>query len=156
NWRCREGGAGGPGIPVRARPIPCAAGGAAVALRGAAVRVQLGPRAGQGESGSAGGRAQFGVPEELLTPAVSWSAWRLRKDFNAVKHQVAPWWSENSKEAYASGLANLAAALANWTASRVGTRRGPKIAFPKFKGKRSVQSVRFTTGAFGLPDQDRR
>jgi transposase len=98
----------------------------------------------------------YGVPEELLTPAVSWSAWRLRKDFNAVKHQVAPWWPENSKEAYASGLANLAAALANWAASRAGTRRGPKIAFPKFKGKRSVLSVRFTTGAFGLPDQDRR
>jgi putative transposase len=98
----------------------------------------------------------YGVPKELLTPAVSWSAWRLRKDFNAVKDQVAPWWPENSKEAYASGLANLAAALANWAASRAGTRRGPKIAFPKFKGKRSVLSVRFTTGAFGLPDQDRR
>ena len=98
----------------------------------------------------------YGVPEELLTPAVSWSAWRLRKDFNAVKRHVAPWWPENSKEAYASGLANLAAALANWAASRAGTRKGPKIAFPEFKGKRSVLSVRFTTGAFGLPDQDRR
>ena len=64
--------------------------------------------------------------------------------------------ARDSKEAYASGLANLAAALANWAASRAGTRRGPKIAFPKFKGKRSVLSVRFTTGAFGLPDQDRR
>ena len=32
---------------------------------------------------------RYGVPEELLTPAASWSAWRLRKDFNAVKHQVA-------------------------------------------------------------------
>lgn len=82
----------------------------------------------------------YGVPEALLTPAVSWSAWRLRKDFNAVKHQVAPWWPENSKEAYASGLANLATALANWAASRVGRRRGPKIAFPKFKGKRSARS----------------
>jgi len=98
----------------------------------------------------------YGVPEELLTPAVSWSAWRLRKDFNVVKHQVAPWWPENSKEAYASGLANLATALANWAASRAGTRKGPKIAFPKFKGKRSVLSVRFTTGAFGLASGDRR
>src|SRR5438045_2592831 len=50
-------------------------------------------------------------PEELLTPAVSWSAWSLRKEFNAVKRDVAPWSAENSKEAYASGLANLAAAL---------------------------------------------
>jgi putative transposase len=53
------------------------------------------------------------------------------------------------------GLANPAAALPTG-GSRAGTRRGPKIAFPKFKGKRSVLSVRFTTGAFGLPDQDRR
>jgi len=98
----------------------------------------------------------YGVPEELLTQAVSWSAWSLRKEFNAVKHQVAPWWAENSKEAYASGLANLAAGLGNWAASRAGTRKGPKVAFPVFKGKRSVPSVRFTTGAFGLADGDRR
>jgi putative transposase len=56
----------------------------------------------------------YGMPEGQLTPAASWSAWSLRKDFNQVKDQVAPWWAENSKEAYASGLANLAAALANW------------------------------------------
>ena len=98
----------------------------------------------------------YGVPEELLTPAVSWSAWSLRKDFNAVKRDVAPWWAENSKEAYASGLANLATALANWAASRAGTRKGPKIAFPRFKGKRSVLSVRFSTGAFGLASGDQR
>jgi hypothetical protein len=52
----------------------------------------------------------YGIPEQQLTPPVSWSAWRLRKEFNAVKKQVAPWWAENSKEAYASGLANLAVA----------------------------------------------
>jgi putative transposase len=97
-----------------------------------------------------------GVREELLTQAVSWSAWSMRKEFNAVKHQVAPWWAENSKEAYASGLANLATALGNWAASRAGTRKGPKVAFPVFKSKRSVPSVRFTTGAFGLADGDRR
>jgi putative transposase len=125
-------------------------------LRGAAVRVHWGLARVKANLGQREAERSYGVPEELLTPAVSWSAWRLRKDFNAVKHQVAPWWPENSKEAYASGLANLAAALANWAASRAGTRRGSKIAFPKFKGKRSVLSVRFTTGAFGLPDQDRR
>ncbi len=98
----------------------------------------------------------YGVPGELLTPVVSWSAWRLRKDFNAAKRRVAPWWAENSKEAYASGLANLAAALGNWETSRDGTRKGPKVGFPKFKGKRSLLSVRFATGAFGLAEQDRR
>jgi putative transposase len=98
----------------------------------------------------------YGIPEEKLTPAASWSAWSLRKEFNAIKDRVAPWWRENSKEAYASGLANLAAALENWKASRDGTRQGPKMAFPVFKGKRAVLSVRFTTGAFGLAGQDRR
>jgi putative transposase len=98
----------------------------------------------------------YGVPEELLTPAMSWSAWSLRREFNQVKGQVAPWWPENSKEAYASGLANLAAALGNWAASRAGTRKGSKTAFPRFKGKCAVLSVRFTTGGFGLAEEDRR
>jgi putative transposase len=98
----------------------------------------------------------YGIPEHQLTPAASWSAWALRKEFNAVKDHVAPWWRENSKEAYASGLANLAAALGNWKASRDGTRKGPKAGFPVFKGKRAAQSVRFSTSSFGLAEQDRR
>jgi putative transposase len=53
-------------------------------------------------------------------------------------------------------LANLATALGNWNASRTGTRRGPKVRFPRFKGKRHGLSCRFTTGAFGLPEGDRR
>jgi putative transposase len=44
----------------------------------------------------------------------------------------AVWWSEKSKEAYADGLANLVAALGNWTDSRSGRRRGSKVRFPRF------------------------
>jgi putative transposase len=55
----------------------------------------------------------YGIPAQELTPPASWSAWELRKAFNQVKESVAPWWPENSKEAYASGLANLAQALGN-------------------------------------------
>ncbi|WP_196778081.1 IS607 family element RNA-guided endonuclease TnpB [Lentzea aerocolonigenes] len=97
----------------------------------------------------------YGIPDVQVTPAVSWSAYSLRKAWNQAKHEVAPWWSENSKEAYASGLANLATALTNWQSSRTNSRRGPKARFPKFKGKRARSSCRFTTGAFGLTD-DRR
>jgi putative transposase len=86
---------------------------------------------------------------------VSWSAYGLRRAWNAAKHEVAPWWAENSKEAYSSGLANLAAALANWSSSRSGKRAGGRVAFPRFKGRRSRSSCRFTTGAFGLAE-DRR
>ncbi|SMC65430.1 IS607 family element RNA-guided endonuclease TnpB [Lentzea albidocapillata] len=97
----------------------------------------------------------YGLGEAQLTPSVSWSAYGLRKDWNQAKDMVAPWWAENSKEAYSSGLANLATALGNWADSRKGTRKGRRLGFPRFKGKRSGLSCRFTTGAFGLAD-DRR
>ncbi|SDN03148.1 transposase [Lentzea albidocapillata subsp. violacea] len=97
----------------------------------------------------------YGVAEDEPTPPVSWSAYGLRKDWNRAKDTVAPWWAENSKEAYASGLANLATALGNWADSKRGARKGHGFGFPRFKGKRSGLSCRFTTGAFGLAD-DRR
>jgi putative transposase len=98
----------------------------------------------------------YGIPADRLTRSVSWSAYGLRKDWNQAKDAVAPWWAENSKEAYSSGLANLATALGNWDGSRKGERRGPRVRFPRFKGKRAGLSCRFTTGTFGLGDADRR
>lgn len=100
--------------------------------------------------------ASYDIPAAQLTPSISWSAYSLRKDWNAAKGRVAPWWGENSKEAYASGLANLATALKNWNDSTTGKRKGPKAEFPRFKGKRHTWSCRFTTGSFGLTDSDRR
>jgi putative transposase len=97
----------------------------------------------------------YGLADTDLTPAVPWSAYGLRRAWNAAKPEVAPWWPENSKEAYSSGLANLAAALSNWSSSRSGVRAGRPVAFPRFKGRRSRPSCRFTTGAFGLA-ADRR
>ncbi|GAB3558925.1 putative transposase [Actinopolyspora lacussalsi] len=100
--------------------------------------------------------ASYGIPAEELTPSISWSACSLRRDWNAAKDEVAPWWGENSKEAYATGLANLADALGNWHQSRTGKRAGKTVGFPRFKGKRHTWSCRFTTGSFGLADSDRR
>ncbi|GAB3550763.1 putative transposase [Actinopolyspora lacussalsi] len=100
--------------------------------------------------------ASYGVAEDQLTPVMSWSAYSLRKAWNAAKHEAAPWWSENSKEAYASGLANLATALDNWHKSRTGKRAGRGVGFPRFTSKRHRASCRFTTGSFGLSDSDRR
>ncbi|MGH3860504.1 IS607 family element RNA-guided endonuclease TnpB, partial [Actinokineospora sp.] len=99
--------------------------------------------------------ASYGVAEVDLTPWVNWSGYALRKDWNQTKDEIAPWWGENSKEAYSSGLANLATALTNWNASRTGKRRGPKVRFPRFTGRRAGLSCRFTTGSFGLAE-DRR
>lgn len=92
---------------------------------------------------------------DQLTPSLSWSAYSMRKDWNQVKDDVAPWWAENSKEVYSSGLANLANALTNWRNSRIKVRRGPRARFPRFKNKRSALSCRFTTGGIGVT-QDRR
>jgi hypothetical protein len=38
----------------------------------------------------------YGVPDDRLTPAVSWSLPALRKAWNATKGEVAPWWAECS------------------------------------------------------------
>ena len=74
---------------------------------------------------------------------------------NEAKDSRAPWWAHNSKEAYSAGLANLATALHNWSSSRSGARSGPRVGFPRFKGRRARLSCRFTTGALGL-GADRR
>jgi putative transposase len=94
--------------------------------------------------------ATYGIPAELMTPAISWTMYSLRKAWNQAKNEVAPWWAEYSKEVYASGLTRLAAALKNWTDSRKGKRAGPATGFPHFKSKRkAVRSCRFTTGVIG-------
>jgi IS605 OrfB family transposase len=53
----------------------------------------------------------YGMPEELLTPSVSWSLAGLRRAWNAAKGEVAPWWGEVSKEAFNTGLDALARGL---------------------------------------------
>ncbi len=79
---------------------------------------------------------------------VPWALPALRREWNQAKETVAPWWRENSKEAYSSGLAGLADALKNWVDSRRGQRRGRRVGFPRFKKKgRCRESVCFTTGA---------
>jgi hypothetical protein len=57
----------------------------------------------------------YEIPEDDLTPALNWSLYSMRKDWNQVKGQVAPWWAECSKEAYNTGLDQLARALKNWS-----------------------------------------
>jgi len=79
---------------------------------------------------------------------VPWTLPALRREWNRAKATAAPWWGENSKEAYNSGLDALARGLKNWAASRNGTRAGPRVGFPRFKRKgHARQSCRFTTGA---------
>ena len=97
----------------------------------------------------------YGVPDERLTPSLSWSLAGLRKAWNQAKVEVAPWWGEVSKEAFNTGLDALARGLKNWSDSREGARAGRPVGFPRFKSRRrTTPSVRFTTGAIRVePDR---
>ncbi|WP_326563361.1 IS607 family element RNA-guided endonuclease TnpB [Micromonospora peucetia] len=97
----------------------------------------------------------YGVPDALLTESISWTLAGLRKAWNAIKPDVAPWWAEVSKEAFNTGLDALARGLKNWANSRTGKRKGRPVGFPRFKSRRrTTPSVRFTTGTIRVePDR---
>ncbi|MDO2393587.1 helix-turn-helix domain-containing protein, partial [Mycobacterium avium subsp. hominissuis] len=57
----------------------------------------------------------YGVPESELTPVLGWSLPALRRVWNQRKAWCAPWWGENSKEAYNTGLDALARGLEAWS-----------------------------------------
>jgi putative transposase len=89
-------------------------------------------------------------------PALTWNLPAIRRDWNQAKPQVAPWWRSCSKEAYASGIADLVAALGNWSNAKHGRQSGGRVGFPRFKARRRDRGrVRFTTGAMRL-EPDRR
>jgi IS605 OrfB family transposase len=86
---------------------------------------------------------------------VPWSLPALRREWNRAKQEAAPWWAENSKECYSSGLDALARALKNWADSRRGRRAGARMGFPRYKRKGRVhEACRFTTGTIRVePDR---
>jgi putative transposase len=92
------------------------------------------------------------VGEDVEVP---WTLPELRREWNRAKQEVAPWWAENSKEAYSSGLDGLARALKNWADSRAGRRKGRPVRFPQRKRKgRCRDACRFTTGPIKVvPDR---
>lgn len=99
-----------------------------------------------------GAERTYEIAEESLTPAMSWSPWTLMNEWNARKREVAPWWKEVSKEAFASGCRDLAAALKNWKDSKAGTRAGAKMGFPIYKKRFRRMSTTYTTGPMRLDD----
>ncbi|GAB3813420.1 IS607 family element RNA-guided endonuclease TnpB [Micromonospora zhanjiangensis] len=135
--------------PVQERAVLAHAGAARLAYNWALARVRavLDQRAAE---------RSYGVPDDLLTPAIGWSLPALRRAWNAAKDVVAPWWRQVSKEAFNTGLDALARALRNWSDSRSGKRAGRRVGFPRFKSRRrTVPSVRFTTGAIRI-EADRK
>jgi len=105
------------------------------------------------------GQVKADLDAKVADPAhvsVDWSLAALRKQFNTVKGVVAPWWGVNSKDAYSSGISDLATALGNWRSSKAGLRKGRTVGFPTFKVKgKARNAVRFNAGAMYL-EPDRR
>lgn len=88
-----------------------------------------------------------------LVGPIPWNLPALRREWNRAKAEVAPWWPENSKEAYSSGLDSLARAFKGYFDSRGGARRGGRVGWPKPKRRHGRRrSFRYTTGAFGVVD----
>lgn len=79
---------------------------------------------------------EAGVAETDLTPALSWSSYGLSKAWNESKAQAAPWWSEVSMHAFRSGITAAADALANFSDSKKGGRKGRRVGFPQHKSRR--------------------
>ena len=85
-----------------------------------------------------------GVAEADLTPSLSWSKYSLEKSFTTVKRTTVPWWQEVSMHAFRSGITQAAAGLANFSASKKGTRKGRSVGFPHFKSRnRSTPTISF-------------
>ncbi|WP_190070254.1 IS607 family element RNA-guided endonuclease TnpB [Streptomyces lanatus] len=98
--------------------------------------------------------ATYGIGEDELTSWRPWSLPALRKEFNRIKTtdpRFAEWWRENSKEAYNTGLANVAAAFDNYAKSKQGKRKGARVGVPRRKLKRKARlACRFTTGTIRI------
>ncbi len=89
--------------------------------------------------------------EILKSYPVPWTLPALRKEWNRQKHEVAPWWAENSKEAYSSGFDALERALKGYFNTRSGQWGGER-GFPRFKKRSASKSCRFTTGVIKIKD----
>ncbi|MGH9154638.1 MAG: helix-turn-helix domain-containing protein [Acidimicrobiales bacterium] len=119
----------------------------------ALVKARLGARARVIEQCVVEGRSDREAAAVANTVVVPWTLASLRKEWNRSKATVAPWWAENSKEAYSSGLDRLARALQAFSDSRSGRRRGPPAGFPRFRRRGGRASVAFTTGAIAVVDE---
>ena len=129
-----------------------------------AVRIRLDPTPRQTrllESHAGGARFAYNLMLAHVQRQISlgekpdWTLYAMRRWWNEWKDEIAPWWRENSKEAYSSAFEWLSQALRNWSDSRKGRRAGRMVGWPKYKSKRSsVPRFAYTTGSFGLIEDD--
>ena len=92
-----------------------------------AVRIRLDPTPRQTrllESHAGGARFAYNLMLAHVRRQISlgekpdWTLYAMRRWWNEWKDEIAPWWRENSKEAYGSAFEWLSHALRNWWYSR--------------------------------------
>jgi putative transposase len=96
----------------------------------------------------------YGITEDRLTPALSWSkvsfinhinAWKDGRDPSAVVNDDGTrglaWRGEVSADVFETASVNAAQALANWSSSRTGERAGKAAGFPRFKSRHKTTPV---------------
>ena len=65
----------------------------------------------------------------------------ILKQWNLAKTEIAPWWQDNAKEAYDTGILNAVAAYQNFFKSHSGVIRGRKLGYPKFKKSNAQNQI---------------
>src|SRR6266852_625341 len=124
-WRCSgsppgRAGVDDAGLALRPRPHPLPGPAMASHVGGARfaynwgfglVESRLRERTRLGEQALVEGLSEREADAQARTVEVPWNLYALRREWNATKGAVAPWWPANSKEAYSSGLDGLARAL---------------------------------------------
>ncbi len=109
----------------------------------------------------------YGLTDDQLTPAVSWSKFSLINYINAYKLGTdpgspvtvtddgtvvrgLPWAHEVSADVFECASVDAAEALGNYSASRKGARVGEPVGFPNFKRRgKVIQSFRLRNRASG-------
>lgn len=76
----------------------------------------------------------YGLGGDALTPALGCNLPALRRAGNATQHDVAPWWTECSTEAFTTGLDGVARAVTNVGHVHVRRARGPHGRVPPVHG----------------------
>ena len=86
----------------------------------------------------------YGIADADLTPAQGWSAPALERHWRQTHRDAYPWFTDEalSSRVPKEACRALAAALANWSKSKAGIRKGRKVGFPGFRRRKDGASFR--------------
>jgi putative transposase len=84
------------------------------------------------------------------------TAFKLKKQFNAIKREQYPWVYESPRDANSQPFADLGCAFSNFFASCSGKRKGRKIGHPQFKKRGMHDSFYVANDQFSLRRRGRR